>query len=79
MIFVNSTFFLFFKFVEKFLLNDPDFEDEVPVAYLSHKELYENEIRKTILLFRKARQMQEEGKYGAYDYLYVIGCFMNWN
>lgn len=50
-------------------MSDPEFEDEVPSAYLSHKELYENAIRKATIVFRKIRQLQEEGKDGVDNYL----------
>lgn len=54
---------------EEFFLSDPAFEDEVPSAYLSHKEMYENAIRKSTIIFRKIRQLQEEGKDGVDNYL----------
>lgn len=54
---------------EEFFLSDPEFEDEVPSAYLSHKEVYENAIRKATIVFRKIRQLQDEGKDGVDNYL----------
>lgn len=50
-------------------MSDPGFVDEVPAAYLSHKEMYENAIRKSTIIFRKIRQLQEEGKDGVDNYL----------
>lgn len=54
---------------ENFFLNDPELEDDIPPAYLSHKELYEYAIRKATIIFRKIRQLQEEGKDGVDNYM----------
>lgn len=54
---------------EQFFLEDPELQDEVPPAYLSHKELYEYGIRKATIIFRKIRQLQDEGKDGVDNYL----------
>lgn len=40
------------------------------MSYLSHKELYEQTIRKAVIIFRKIREMQIEGKDGVDNYLY---------
>lgn len=58
---------------EDYFLSDPEFEDEVPSAYLSHKEMYENAIRKATIVFRKIRKLQEEGKDGVDNYLALLG------
>lgn len=58
-----------FVIAESFFLNDPEFDDEIPPAYLSHKEIYEYAIRKSTIIFRKIRQLQEEGKDGVDNYL----------
>lgn len=54
---------------EDFFLNDPELQDKVPTAYLSHKELYEDAIRKSTIIFKKVRQLQMEGKDGVDNYL----------
>lgn len=64
---INSLLYLFF--LEDFFLNDPELQDETPPAYLSHKELYEYAIRKSTIIFRKIKQLQEEGKDGVDNYL----------
>lgn len=50
-------------------MSDPELQDEIPPAYLSHKELYEYGIKKATTIFRKIRQLQEEGKDGVDNYL----------
>lgn len=59
----------FHSLAEDFFLNDPELEDDIPPAYLSHKEVYEYAIRKSTIIFRKIRQLQEEGKDGVDNYL----------
>lgn len=44
-------------------------QDEIPPSYLSHKELYEYGIRKATLIFKKIRQLQEDGKDGVDNYM----------
>lgn len=61
-------------FTENFFLNDPELHDEIPLSYLSHKELYEASIRKAIIIFRKIRELQMEGKDGVDNYLYASAC-----
>ncbi|GLH03493.1 Probable peroxisomal acyl-coenzyme A oxidase 1 [Gryllus bimaculatus] len=46
---------------EKFFLSDPNLKDTVPAEYLSHKEKYENAVKKACYLFTKVKQMQGEG------------------
>ncbi|XP_055310444.1 probable peroxisomal acyl-coenzyme A oxidase 1 [Sitodiplosis mosellana] len=58
---------------EDFFLNDPELQDETPPSYLSHKELYEYAIRKSTIVFRKIKQLQEEGKDGVDNYLALLG------
>lgn len=45
---------------ESFFLNDPELQNEVPLSYLSHKELYEASIRKTTIISKKIRQLQQQ-------------------
>lgn len=54
---------------ENYFLNDPDLNDGVSTAYLSHKELYEYAIRKATVIFRKIRKLQDEGKDGVDNYM----------
>ena len=46
--------------VETFLANDPDFHNETPIHFLSHKELYEETIRQATAIFRKVRKFHED-------------------
>lgn len=54
---------------ENYFLNDPELQDDIPVAYLSHKELYEYAIRKATVIFKKIRKLQDEGKDGVDNYM----------
>lgn len=54
---------------ENFFLSDPELFDKVPVSYLSHKEKYEESIRKACLVFRKIRDLQAEGRDGVDIYM----------
>lgn len=47
---------------EKEFLEDPELEDDIPVSYLSHKELYEHGIKKATLVAKKLRELQDQGK-----------------
>lgn len=56
---------LFFIYMaEKNFLNDPELQDEIPNEYLSHKEMYENAIRKSTIILRKIRKLKGEGMGG---------------
>lgn len=54
---------------ENFFLSDPELKDSVSISYLSHKEKYEEAIRKSILVFKKIRVLQEQGKDGVELYM----------
>lgn len=41
------------KYLETYILSDPQLKDQVPVEYLSHAERYETELRKACLLLQK--------------------------
>lgn len=47
---------------ETFFLSDPEFQDTIPPKYKSHKEIYEDAIRKGCQVLRKVQQLQDEGK-----------------
>lgn len=42
--------------------------EEVPSEYLSHKEKYEQAVRKACLLFKMIRRLQEEENTGMENY-----------
>lgn len=50
----------FFIFTENFFLNDPELKEDIPTSFLSHKELYEDSIRKATILFKKMRDLREQ-------------------
>lgn len=54
--------------LENYFLSDPQFKSEVPLEYLSHKEKYEEAVRKACILFKKMQQIQNEGKGGMDNY-----------
>nr|CAI5843398.1 unnamed protein product [Callosobruchus analis] len=60
-------------FPEEFFLSDPELKSKVPLEYLSHKEKYEEAVRKACLLFRKVIQLQNEGKGGMDNFREVLG------
>lgn len=47
------------KCLESFFLSDPNFKDDVPMEYLSHKERYEHAVRKSCILFKKINEWQQ--------------------
>jgi acyl-CoA oxidase len=44
-------------------------KDNISISYLSHKEKYEEAIRKSTLVFRKIRELQAEGRDGVDIYM----------
>ncbi|KAJ8955467.1 hypothetical protein NQ318_003567 [Aromia moschata] len=56
-----------------FFLNDPNLKTKVPIEYLSHKEKYEEAIRKACLVFQKVQQLQNEGKGGMDNFREILG------
>lgn len=57
--------------LEKYFLEDPELRSKVPLEYLSHKEKYEEAVRKACLLFKKVQQLQQEGKGGMDNFRFV--------
>lgn len=62
-------FFYAWIFVEKFFFDDPSLVDKAPSAYLSHKEVYENSVKKSTIIVKKIKQLQAEGKDGIDNYM----------
>ncbi|CAH2049992.1 unnamed protein product, partial [Iphiclides podalirius] len=58
---------------EDVMLSKREVFDSVPEEYLSHKERYENAVRKSVVLFSLVRKMQEEGKTSITNYRDVVG------
>jgi acyl-CoA oxidase len=42
-------------------LSDPELRDTIPQDYLSHKEKYEQAVKKACTLFRKVTQLRDKG------------------
>ncbi|XP_060516308.1 probable peroxisomal acyl-coenzyme A oxidase 1 [Cylas formicarius] len=58
---------------QKFFLEDPELKSKVPLEYLSHKEKYEEAVRKACLIFKKVQQLQNEGKGGMDNFREILG------
>lgn len=59
-----STFLINFLscfFLENIFLNDPELKDDLPISYMSHKELYEHSIRKAVRIAEKIREIRNSG------------------
>ncbi|EDS37109.1 acyl-CoA oxidase [Culex quinquefasciatus] len=55
---------------EHFCMNQPEFGDKIPLHYLSHKELYEETIRKATTIFAKSKEMvQKKHGYNAGNFV----------
>ncbi|KAF7281939.1 hypothetical protein GWI33_004056 [Rhynchophorus ferrugineus] len=61
------------KIREKYFLEDPELQSKVPMEYLSHKEKYEEAVRKACLVFKKVQQLQNEGKGGMDNFREILG------
>ncbi|XP_044765902.1 probable peroxisomal acyl-coenzyme A oxidase 1 [Coccinella septempunctata] len=58
---------------EQFFLEDPELKSKVPMEYLSHKEKYEENVRKACVIFRKVQELQNAGKAGMENYREILG------
>lgn len=68
--FCDYNFFKNYLFLlEKFFLEDPDLQDKVPVHFASHKDKYNDSIRKATVIFNKLRELQNQGKDGVDNYM----------
>lgn len=43
-------------------LEDPELKDEVPMCYFSHKEQYEESVRKSVQIAQKIRELRSNGE-----------------
>ena len=50
-------------FPENFFLNDPEMQSNFPTCYMSHKELYEDALRRTAITLRKLQELQAQGRF----------------
>lgn len=54
-------------------------KDKIPMEYLSHKERYEEAVRKSCILFKKVNEWQQSGDSGSNSmevYKYEINTYM---
>lgn len=61
------------RFLDNYFLSDPELQDKVPMSLLSHKEKYEEAVRKATVIFTKVRKLQEDGKGGVENYMALLG------
>lgn len=47
--------------LENYFLNDPEIQNDVDMSYLSHKEKYEEAIRRVTVVMKKIKKLQSEG------------------
>ena len=59
---------------EQFFLNDPELVDTIPVRYKSHKEVYEDAVRKACRMIQKVRKLQEMGKGDMELFTHIMGA-----
>lgn len=53
---------------ENYLASDPELQNLAEMSYMSHKEKYEEALRRTAIVLRKIKKLQSEGRGG--DELY---------
>lgn len=59
-------------FAEKLFLEDPELKDDLPLSYMSHREIYENSVRKAVLIAKKLRDLRDIGELSVDTYTLVI-------
>lgn len=59
---------------EEYFLSDPELHDEIPEKFKSHKQKYEEAVRKTCRVLQKVKDLQECGKGGIDVYTHIIGA-----
>lgn len=53
---------MYICFAEEYFLGDEELHDKIPPKYRSHKEVYEDAIRKSCLISKKVSELQSMGK-----------------
>lgn len=59
--------------LENKFLNDPLLKDKVPAKYKSHKEIYEDAIRKGCIVLEKLENLQDTGTSDIFTYMQILG------
>lgn len=62
-----------FLFLERFFIKDTALESSTPMAALSHKEKYEDSIRRAVIAFNKVKELQSKGNDGIESYMSLLG------
>ncbi|XP_073957081.1 acyl-coenzyme A oxidase 1-like [Choristoneura fumiferana] len=60
------------KYREEIMLGEKELTEGVPEEYLSHKERYDDGIRKSVIVFGLVRRLQEEGRSNITNYRDVM-------
>ncbi|XP_043284897.1 probable peroxisomal acyl-coenzyme A oxidase 1 [Venturia canescens] len=59
---------------EEYILGDPDLRDSgVPTAYKSHKEAYEDAVKRGCIMLKKIQHLQEQGKADMEAFSQILG------
>jgi hypothetical protein len=65
---------------EEIIISKREFEEGIPEEYMSHKEKYEESIRRSVIIFDHVRRMQDEGRTKITDFrFYTRLCFYERN
>lgn len=48
--------------IENYFLNDPELQTSVDTSYLSHKEKYEEAVRRVTIILKKIEKLKSEGR-----------------
>lgn len=54
-----------FSHVENLILNDPELKLDIDMSYMSHKEKYEEAVRRATIALKLFKKLQQEGFGGA--------------
>ncbi|XP_037941254.1 probable peroxisomal acyl-coenzyme A oxidase 1 [Teleopsis dalmanni] len=58
---------------QKLFLDDPTLKDDIPISYMSHKELYEHSVKKATIIAQKIRQIRNDGEDSVDVYNAILG------
>lgn len=60
------------NFTENYFINDPEMRFDLDTSYMSHKEKYEESIRRATITVKKLKKLQAEGRLGKDQFMWVI-------
>ncbi|XP_065370396.1 probable peroxisomal acyl-coenzyme A oxidase 1 [Calliphora vicina] len=61
------------KSLEKRFLDDPELKDDLPISYMSHKQLYEHSVRKAVRIAEIIRELRDNGEDSVDTYNAILG------